>query len=168
MGIISLNGHVNDYWSHSHQGRLHGLAVACWTTDHHHVCLNPGVGISEGYFVSLPLEVARPIYPTLCTKAAVKHQSSSSHSQHGTHIIMALLASHCFASPIHHQIWLPSLAKFIWSVVGMHLHIKWKIFHGLCLVTLGSSKQYDHCLSLVVPQTCVDIWPRSTLALDLI
>ena len=50
MGIISLNGHINHYWSHSHQGRLHGLAVACWTTDHHHVCLNPGVGISEGYF----------------------------------------------------------------------------------------------------------------------
>ena len=39
------------------------------------------VGISEGcfvfHFVSLPLEVARPIQPTLCTKVAIKHQSSS-------------------------------------------------------------------------------------------
>ena len=46
-------------------GRLRGLAVACWTTDHYHPCSNPDVGISEGcfvfYFVSLPLEVARPI-----------------------------------------------------------------------------------------------------------
>jgi len=46
-------------------GRLHGLAVACWTTDHYHPRSNPGVGISEGcfvfHFVSLPLEVARPI-----------------------------------------------------------------------------------------------------------
>ena len=45
--------------------RLRGLAVACWTTDHYHRCSNLGVGISEGGFVfdfvSLPLEVARPI-----------------------------------------------------------------------------------------------------------
>ena len=57
----------NDALFHFHPtpGRLHGLAVACWTTDHYHPCLNPGVGISEGcfvfHFVSLPLEVARPI-----------------------------------------------------------------------------------------------------------
>ena len=46
-------------------GRLRGLTVACWTTDHNHPCSNPGVGISEGcfvfHFVSLPLDVARPI-----------------------------------------------------------------------------------------------------------
>ena len=64
------------------KGRLRGLAVACWTTDHYHLCSNPGVGISEGcfvfHFVSLPLEGARPIQPALCTKVAVKHQSSSS------------------------------------------------------------------------------------------
>ena len=46
-------------------GRLRGLAVACWTTEHYHPCSNPGVGISEGCFVidlaSLRLEVARPI-----------------------------------------------------------------------------------------------------------
>ena len=46
-------------------GRLRGLAVACWTTDHYHPCSNLGVGISEGCFIfdfaSLPLEVARPI-----------------------------------------------------------------------------------------------------------
>ena len=63
-------------------GRLRGLAVACWTTDHYHPCSNPGVGISEGCFVfdfaSLPLEVAQPIQPTLCTKVAVKHQLSIS------------------------------------------------------------------------------------------
>ncbi|KAK2150896.1 hypothetical protein LSH36_383g00000 [Paralvinella palmiformis] len=29
------------------QGRLRGLAVACWTTDHYHPCSNPGVGIAE-------------------------------------------------------------------------------------------------------------------------
>ena len=47
------------------KGRLRGLAVACWTTDHYHPCSNPGVAISEGcfvfHFVSLPWEVARPI-----------------------------------------------------------------------------------------------------------
>ena len=47
------------------RGRLRGLAVACWTTDHYHPCSNLGVGISEGCFIfdfaSLPLEVARPI-----------------------------------------------------------------------------------------------------------
>ena len=32
-------------------GRLRGLAVACWTTDHYHPCSNPGVDISEGCFV---------------------------------------------------------------------------------------------------------------------
>jgi len=32
-------------------GRLRGLAVACWTTDHYHPCSNPGVGISECCFV---------------------------------------------------------------------------------------------------------------------
>ena len=46
-------------------GPLHGLAVACWTTDHYHLCSNLGVGISEGCFIfvfaSLPLEVAWPI-----------------------------------------------------------------------------------------------------------
>ena len=42
------------------------------------------MGISEGCFIfdfaSLPLEVYRAIYPTICTKVAVKHQSSSSSS----------------------------------------------------------------------------------------
>ena len=46
-------------------GRLRGLAVACWTTDHYHPCSNLGVGISEGCFIfdfsSLPSDVARPI-----------------------------------------------------------------------------------------------------------
>ena len=47
------------------RGRIRGLAVACWTTYHYHPCSNPGVGISGGYFVfhfvSLALEIARPI-----------------------------------------------------------------------------------------------------------
>ena len=47
------------------RGRLRGLAVACWTTDHYHACSNPGVGISEGCFIfefsSLPLDVAWPV-----------------------------------------------------------------------------------------------------------
>ena len=33
------------------EGRLRGLAVACWTTDHYHPCSNLGVGISEGCFI---------------------------------------------------------------------------------------------------------------------
>jgi len=45
---------------------------------------NLGVGISKACFIfdfaSLPLEVARPILPTVCTKVAIKHQSSSSSS----------------------------------------------------------------------------------------
>jgi len=49
----------------THMGRVRGLAVACWTTDHYHPCSNLGVGISEGCFVfdfvSLLLQVARPI-----------------------------------------------------------------------------------------------------------
>ena len=63
------------------KGASVSLVVACWTTDHYHPCSNPDVGISEAcfvfHFVSLPLEVARPILPTLCTKVAVKRQSSS-------------------------------------------------------------------------------------------
>ena len=31
--------------------KVRGLAVACWTTDHYHLCLNLGVGISEGRFI---------------------------------------------------------------------------------------------------------------------
>ncbi|KAK2148732.1 hypothetical protein LSH36_486g06051 [Paralvinella palmiformis] len=45
----------------TNQGRLRGLAVACWTTDPYYPCSNLGVGISEGCFIfdfaSLPLEV---------------------------------------------------------------------------------------------------------------
>jgi len=33
-------------------GRLRGLAVAGWTTYHYHLCLNPGMGISEGCFIT--------------------------------------------------------------------------------------------------------------------
>ena len=55
----------NAEWSNNCKGRLRGLAVACWTTDHYHPYSNLGVGISEGCFIfdfaSLPLEVARPI-----------------------------------------------------------------------------------------------------------
>jgi len=46
-------------------GRLRGLAVACWITDHYHLSSNLGVGISESCFIfdfaSLPSEAARPI-----------------------------------------------------------------------------------------------------------
>jgi len=49
--------------------------------DHYHLSSNHGVGVSEVCFVfdfaSLPVEVARPIYPIICTKLAVKNQSSS-------------------------------------------------------------------------------------------
>ena len=59
--INGLLGHVYRIYV----GRLRGLAVAYWITDHYHPCSNTGVGISEGCFVfrfvSLPLEVARPI-----------------------------------------------------------------------------------------------------------
>ena len=53
---------VFTYYFH---GRLRGLAVACWTTDHYHPCSNLDVGISEGCFIfdftSLPVEVAGAI-----------------------------------------------------------------------------------------------------------
>ena len=54
------------YITHSQcLGRIRDLAVACWTTDHYHLCSNLGLGISEGCsifdFASLTLEVARPI-----------------------------------------------------------------------------------------------------------
>ena len=32
-------------------GRLRGLAVACWTTEHNHPRSNLGVGIPEGCFI---------------------------------------------------------------------------------------------------------------------
>jgi len=42
----------------------------------------PGRAMSEGFFIfhfaSLPLEIARLIYPTLCTKVAVKQQHLAS------------------------------------------------------------------------------------------
>ena len=56
---------------HGLSWRLRGLAVACWTTDHYNLS-----------------EVARPIYPTVCTKVAVNHQSplpSSSSSPSSWH-----------------------------------------------------------------------------------
>ena len=63
--FICLPIHVHVYICLYQFVRLRGLAVACCTTDHYHPCSNPGVGISEGcfvfHFVSLPLEVARPI-----------------------------------------------------------------------------------------------------------
>jgi len=50
------------HYSLKELGRLCGLVVACWTTDHYHPCSNLGVGISEGCLIfdldSLPLEVA--------------------------------------------------------------------------------------------------------------
>ena len=76
---VAVGNMLEEIW-----GCLHGLAVACWTTDHYYPCSYPGMGISEGFFIfdftSLPLEVAQPIQPTMCTKVAVKHQSSSSSS----------------------------------------------------------------------------------------
>ena len=49
----------------NYSGRLRGLAVVCWTTDHCRPCSNLGVGISEDCFIfdfaSLLVEVARPI-----------------------------------------------------------------------------------------------------------
>jgi len=54
------------YWFSSHtvcRGRLRGLTVARWITDHCHPGSNLGVGISEGCFIfdfdSLPLKVAQ-------------------------------------------------------------------------------------------------------------
>ena len=61
--------------------------VTRWTTDHSHLSSNLGVCISEECFIfdfaSLVLEVARPIQPTICTKVAVKHQSSSHLQKYG-------------------------------------------------------------------------------------
>ena len=52
-------------------GRLHGLAAAYWTTDPYQPCSNLAVAISEGCFISLPLEVARPVYPIIGTEVAI-------------------------------------------------------------------------------------------------
>ena len=62
---IKIKGFHGPFNSNHPRGRLRGLAVACWTTDHYDACSNLGVGISDGCFIfdfaSLPLEVARPI-----------------------------------------------------------------------------------------------------------
>ena len=54
-----------DRFSYGFMGRLRGLTVTCWITNHYHACSNLNVGIAEGCFIfdfaSLPLEVARPI-----------------------------------------------------------------------------------------------------------
>ena len=84
--VISLNVffNINRVISSVKWGRLRSLVVARQTTDHYHPCSNLGVHLSEGCFifdfVSLPLEVARPIQPTTCTEVSVKDQSSSSSS----------------------------------------------------------------------------------------
>ena len=39
-------------------------------------CFNPELALH--FPQTIPLVVARPIYPTMCTKVVVKHQSSSS------------------------------------------------------------------------------------------
>ena len=54
--------------------------VARWTIDHYYLSSNLGVDKNEWCFVfdfaSLPLDATRPIWPTVCTNVAVKHQSS--------------------------------------------------------------------------------------------
>jgi len=59
------SNHIKSNVIYTVLGRLRGLAVACSTTDHSHEGSNPGVGISEGCFISdftsLPLEVVRSI-----------------------------------------------------------------------------------------------------------
>ena len=56
---------INHVCSGLQLGRLCGLSVVCWTTDHYHLSSNLGVGISEWCFIfdiaSLALEVVRPI-----------------------------------------------------------------------------------------------------------
>ena len=64
------------------------------------VSSNLGVGISEGCFIldfaSLPLEVTRPIQPTMCIKVAIKHQSSSSSSSCCFLLVVLVLCSWFF------------------------------------------------------------------------
>jgi len=67
-GIVTMQSSTIYWYGRSFQlgaRSLRVLAVACWTTNHYHPCSNLGVGISEGcfvfHFVSLPLEVTRPI-----------------------------------------------------------------------------------------------------------
>ena len=56
--------------------------IAMLITDYYHSNTNLGVGMSEGcfifHFAILPLDVARHIYPTICTNMSAKHQSQSS------------------------------------------------------------------------------------------
>ena len=76
MSVFVGNG------TRSYEGTSVVQLVARWTTNHYHLSSNLGRGIFQGCFIfdfaSLPLEVARPIQPTVCTKVAIKHQSTSS------------------------------------------------------------------------------------------
>ena len=83
--------------------------VARWITDHYHPCSNLSVGISEGCFVFnfalLPLEVARPILPTMRTKVDVIHPPSSSPNNIepvcGTNYINTMsMSAGCFVSAL--------------------------------------------------------------------
>ena len=75
---VSVNRWIQIDSSETCLGRLRGLAVACWTTDHYHPCSNLGMGISEGCFTLTSLHYLwRSLDPFSfpCTQA-VKHQSS--------------------------------------------------------------------------------------------
>jgi len=95
--------------------RLRGLAIACWIRDHYHPCSNLGVGISEGCFIldfaSLPLEVVRPIYPTICAKVAAKHRSSSYH--------LCVTTKHRTDRDVYHAIQVSDLFRHVTDYTGI-------------------------------------------------
>ena len=74
--------------------------VAHQTTYHYQPISNLGVGISERCFifdfVSLPLEIARPILAYQVTKVAVKHQTSSNDIISGSYTMGGGLAAVTF------------------------------------------------------------------------
>ncbi|KAK2162424.1 hypothetical protein LSH36_99g07034 [Paralvinella palmiformis] len=62
--LLKCNVSIEDFKN----GRLRGLAVACWTTDHCHPCLNLSVGLSEGLvFLSFRSETKRALLPNEVT-----------------------------------------------------------------------------------------------------
>ena len=141
----------------------------CWIPDHYHPCSNPGEGISAGCFIfdftSLPLEVTRPIQPTLCTKVAANQQSSSSSQTNLSQTkvqVRIKRSTQRFAAQCSNQKCGTSLNKLVSYVnivrvnTRIRCHFSWNI-------ALGQSDHSDLAKTITPARSCWVKQVKSTL-----
>jgi len=110
--------------------RLHGLAVAYWTTNHYHSCSNLGVGIWRLFLLWLRF-ITFGSCSAQCTTVAVKHQSSSSSNLN----LQLKVIDWCFQLEVSYKL---SINKYgsrwnLYFSVRILQIINKKIFYRFCL-----------------------------------